>query len=232
MNRPVWQPCAASGVCPRLWRSSAVTAPVTIGLFRPCIVLPEREYDAAELDCILAHEYTHIRRRDIAYKWLALLVGAVHWFNPLVWLLRREIDRACELSCDAAVARRMDPEQRTAYCRTLLRAAVPQAFSLPRVGWAAGNRISKERMANIMTQGKASKWKRVLGGLCAMAVCTAAVVLGAASLPKQAEAGQQTLENAISLDMAQADQNEVRKILKGLGGSLSEKHARKPSWTG
>ena len=77
---------------PRLRRSSAVTAPVTMGLFRPCIVLPEREYDAAELDCILAHEYTHIRRRDIAYKWLALLVGAVHWFNPLVWLLRRDMD--------------------------------------------------------------------------------------------------------------------------------------------
>lgn len=199
---------------PRLRRSIAVTAPVTMGLFRPCIVLPEREYDAAELDCILAHEYTHIRRRDIAYKWLALLVGAVHWFNPLVWLLRREIDRVCELSCDAAVARRMDPEQRTAYCRTLLRAAVPQAFSLPRVGLGGGKQDMKERMANIMTQGKASKWKRALGGLCAMAVCTAAVVLGAASLPKQAEAEEQTLENAISLDMAQADQNEVRKILE------------------
>ncbi len=214
---------------PRLRRSSAVTAPVTIGLFRPCIVLPEREYDAAELDFILAHEYTHIRRRDIAYKWLALLVGAVHWFNPLVWLLRREIDRACELSCDAAVARRMDPEQRTAYCRTLLRAAVPQAFSLPRVGLGGGKQDMKERMANIMTQGKASKWKRALGGLCAMAVCTAAVVLGAASLPKQAEAGQQTLENAISLDMAQADQNEVRKILKDWVEAYQQEHPGNPA---
>lgn len=215
------QTAALAALCgarraPRLLRSPAVASPVTVGLFRPCIVLPARGYGPEELAYILRHEWTHVRRWDIAYKWLALLVGAAHWFNPLVWLLRREIDAACELSCDAAVAQALGREERAAYCRTLLHAAAPQAYPLPRVGLGGGKQDMKERMANIMTHQRASRWKKALGGLCLMAACAAGILLGCAGIPRAETSAPHTEEyqNDIALDMPQADQNEVRKILK------------------
>ena len=51
----------------------------------------------------LAHEAMHARRRDLWRKALLLWVCALHWFNPLVWLLRRAAERDMEIACDAAV---------------------------------------------------------------------------------------------------------------------------------
>jgi len=58
---------------PRLLRSTTAATPMLIGLFRPIVVLPNREYTPAQLQSILLHELTHMRRFDIAIKWLSLL---------------------------------------------------------------------------------------------------------------------------------------------------------------
>ena len=92
---------------PALCRSRAVRTPMLLGLLRPVIVLPDRDYDDEMLRGILRHELTHYRRGDLAYKWFAVLVSSLHWFNPFFSLFRREIDRACELSCDERLLRRM-----------------------------------------------------------------------------------------------------------------------------
>jgi beta-lactamase regulating signal transducer with metallopeptidase domain len=48
-------------------------------------------------------------------------------FNPVVWLTRREIDRACELSCDETVIRDLDTNGKRTYGDTLIAiAAVPK----------------------------------------------------------------------------------------------------------
>lgn len=73
-----------------------------IGVVRPVIVLP-REVEQERLGDILAHELTHARRHDLLYKWFAVAVTGLHWFNPLMMVVRRQLNRACELSCDAAV---------------------------------------------------------------------------------------------------------------------------------
>ena len=52
---------------------------------------------------------THVTRtRDIVVKWFALLANAVHWFNPALYLLRRELARECQLAADEAVIRHID----------------------------------------------------------------------------------------------------------------------------
>lgn len=88
---------------PRLYRTPLAKTPMLIGLFRPVIYLPEGEYTEAQLHNILRHELSHWRRHDVAVKWLATLAVHIHWFNPVVYFVRREIDRACELACDEAV---------------------------------------------------------------------------------------------------------------------------------
>lgn len=97
----------------------AAASPVLAGFLRPAIYLPEA-LDGAERDFALLHEYAHFRRRDLWYKLLLVSANALHWFNPLVWLLRRAAERDVELACDALVLRDRDAGFRRQYGRALL----------------------------------------------------------------------------------------------------------------
>lgn len=97
----------------------AAASPVLAGFLRPVIYLPEA-LDGAERDFALLHEYAHFRRRDLWYKLLLVWANALHWFNPLVWLLRRAAERDVELACDALVLRDRDAGFRRQYGRALL----------------------------------------------------------------------------------------------------------------
>lgn len=105
---------------PKLYLSPMAATPMLVGVFRPIVLLPNREYTNAQLKSILLHELTHLRRRDVIVKWLTIFSCALHWFNPIVWLTRREIDRTCELSCDAAVVSGLNRNNRNHYGRTLI----------------------------------------------------------------------------------------------------------------
>ena len=107
---------------PRLMTCPGLAAPMLAGLLHPVLLLPEQPLAPKELEYALLHELTHYRRRDIWLKALALWVRAVHWFNPLVWLMARAIERDTELSCDEAVLRRLPPEEHAAYGKTILSA--------------------------------------------------------------------------------------------------------------
>ena len=137
---------------PALVRSRAVRTPMLLGLLRPVIVLPDREYDGEMLQGILRHELTHYRRGDLAFKWFAVLVSCVHWFNPFLALFRREIDRACELSCDERLLRRMGREEKQHYGELLLTLAAdrPLPRSVVAMSFATEKRNLKERLLQIM----------------------------------------------------------------------------------
>lgn len=107
---------------PRLMTCPGLAAPMLAGLFHPILLLPEQPLAPKELEYALLHELTHYRRRDIWLKALALWVRAVHWFNPLVWLMARAIEQDTELSCDEAVLRRLPQEEHAAYGKTILSA--------------------------------------------------------------------------------------------------------------
>lgn len=107
---------------PRLMTCPGLSAPMLAGLVHPILLLPEQPLPPKELEYALLHELTHYRRRDIWLKALSLWVRAVHWFNPLVWLMDRAIERDTELSCDEAVLRRLPPEEHAAYGKTILSA--------------------------------------------------------------------------------------------------------------
>jgi beta-lactamase regulating signal transducer with metallopeptidase domain len=105
---------------PRLAESELLSVPVTFGARRPAILLPAgwREWEPAELDAVLAHEISHVARRDALAERLSLLHRAIFWFSPLSWWLARHLaDLAEEASDDAALAAGVD---RTRYAETLL----------------------------------------------------------------------------------------------------------------
>lgn len=145
----------------RLLRSWGVNTPMQLGLLRPKLVLPEREYTDGMLESILRHELTHYTRHDILYKWFALTVCCLHWFNPLLWIIRRELDRDCELSCDERLLKSMSVQEKQRYGETLLALASDRALSrrVIATSFATEKRNLKERLEQIMTykhMGKAT----------------------------------------------------------------------------
>ncbi len=109
---------------PRLLLSREPCGPAAFGVLRPVVVLPDAvaSLEAPALDAVLAHELAHHRRRDLCVNWVQLALTAVWWFNPLLWLLNRQIRRVREDCCDdLLLTRNLTTGQ--AYCDTLLRAA-------------------------------------------------------------------------------------------------------------
>ena len=80
-----------------------ISSPMLIGFIHPCIVLPDADISDTDFQYTVQHEMIHYRRKDMFYKWLVQAVVCLHWFNPLVYLMSREIDKACEFSCDEAL---------------------------------------------------------------------------------------------------------------------------------
>src|SRR5689334_4849614 len=105
---------------PNVFESMRVVVPGSIGVLRARILLPRawRDWDAAKLEAILAHERAHIQR----YDWLIRLASGINicilWFHPLAWWIDRELTRlAEEASDDVAVSKTKDTE---AYAATLV----------------------------------------------------------------------------------------------------------------
>lgn len=84
-------------------RSDKVASPMAAGFFHPVIILPGTEYNKKEMHFILEHELVHISRHDVYGKLLFIIANALHWFNPFVYLMRREAVSDMELSCDERV---------------------------------------------------------------------------------------------------------------------------------
>lgn len=176
---------------PALYRSDKVSSSLLLGLLRPVIVLPDREYSSEDLDRILRHELTHYRRGDLALKWLQTLVFSAHWFNPLVYLFRSQTTLYCELSCDQTLIKRMDRDDKQSYGEMLLNLAADRA--LPRcviaVSFTTQKRDLKERLVQIMSFKKLGKQAMALGLAALMMIAGCAFVLGPARASSASDNG-------------------------------------------
>ena len=100
--------------------SSDIQSPMLVGVLFPIIYIPCREIPDENMRMVFLHELTHYKRKDLLIKWLSLFVNAVHWFNPLVYLLCTNVSEACEVSCDMAVTKNMSDTEQKIYMKTIL----------------------------------------------------------------------------------------------------------------
>lgn len=165
-----------------LYTNSLISSPLLIGFFHPCIMLPSAELSDSDFQHTILHELTHYKRRDMFYKWLVQVTICLHWFNPLSYLMGREISRACELSCDEAVIKQLDGTARRAYGDTLLNAvggAGGYKDSLASITLSENKELLKERLDAIMTYSKKTKPVIFVSLLLAATICFGAVFTGA-----------------------------------------------------
>lgn len=112
-------PCDESPVPVRISKN-AVT-PCLIGILSPVIYLPEAfAADDSRRRHILAHELTHLRRKDNFWSLIRCLCLCIYWFDPLVWAAAYYSKQDCELACDEGALRRLPEAERLSYGRTLV----------------------------------------------------------------------------------------------------------------
>ena len=100
--------------------SPDIQSPLLVGVLFPVIYIPCREIPDENMRMVFLHELTHYKRKDLIIKWLSLFVNAVHWFNPLAYLLCSNLSEACEVSCDMAVTKNMSDTEQKIYMKTIL----------------------------------------------------------------------------------------------------------------
>ena len=155
-----------------------ISSPLLIGFFHPCIVLPSVDISEKDFQYIVLHELTHYKRRDMFYKWLVQVTVCLHWFNPFVHLMSREITKACEFSCDEAVLIKMGYGNAQEYGNTLLDAMAAVGRykeNLGAVTLSENKQLLKERLGAIMKFKEQSRTVKML--TFALTLC---VLLGAA----------------------------------------------------
>lgn len=106
--------------------SPAVHGPAATGLIARRIFVPAgfaEEFSEEERELALMHEALHHRRGDLWASAVALLVLALHWFNPIAFAAHRAFRRDLEAACDASVIERQGAGARPVYARTILRCA-------------------------------------------------------------------------------------------------------------
>ncbi len=99
--------------------SAEVRSPFLAGFWRPVVYLPNTyatDFDAAELQAIVAHEAAHQERRDVAWTLAARLTCALLWPQPLLWLLVRRMELAAEEVCDVLALTQGCPARAYADC--------------------------------------------------------------------------------------------------------------------
>ena len=187
-----------------------IASPLLIGFFRPCIILPNADIPEKNFQYIVLHEMTHYKRRDVFYKWLVQTAVCLHWFNPLVHLMSREITKACEFSCDEAVLVKAGYGGAQDYGKTLLDAMVaagqyrenPGAVTL-----SENKQLLKERLGAIMNFKQKTAAVKFLTG--ALTLC---MVFGAAFIGVYpAAAAGQTAGSPPVLDQSGKDTHPVQE---------------------
>lgn len=115
----------------RLICSEYCLSPMTCGILFPIVWFPiyKEDVDKASYQYMIRHELMHIKHHDILIKYLSLLVIALHWFNPLSFLLYYEISCIGEMCCDSNVLEGQAEDACKEYGELLLQIATRKTTS-------------------------------------------------------------------------------------------------------
>lgn len=199
-------------ICP------GISSPMLIGFIRPTILLPTGNIPPDELPFVLKHELIHFKRRDVWYKALVFVATALHWFNPFVYLIAREVAIQCEVSCDEEVVQNTDVDNRKKYVETIIgvirkQSKVRSTFS---TNFYSGKQGMKHRVFSIMD---VRNKKRGFSIFAMIVVATFSTSMMIKISTPEASPKPSVLVSENEINQKSMDHEENRKI----GQTLSEK---------
>lgn len=143
-----------------VWECDRIPSPFVLGIIRPRIYIPFRMGEQ-EQAYILAHEACHIRRLDSLWKFVAFLLLAVYWCNPLAWVAFLCMVRDMEMSCDEAVIEQFGNEIKQGYSNSLLAFAMERhPYSFAPVAFGEGD--AGRRIKNVLNFKKPQTWVAIV----------------------------------------------------------------------
>lgn len=163
-----------------------VSSPLLIGFTHVRVVLPTIDLSEDDFYYTVLHELIHYKRRDMLYKWMVQLTICLHWFNPFVYLMGREVNRTCELSCDERVIATLSDKSRKSYGDTLLNAISTGGSyqdTLASVTLNESKELLKGRLEAIMKYKKIPKAVQTAAVFITGILVGGAAVLGAYAAP-------------------------------------------------
>ncbi len=148
-----------------------IGSPMLIGIFNPTVLIPNTNEDEKTFKMIFLHELNHYKRKDILVKAFSFIVNVIHWFNPIVYILLKNMDIYCECSIDEKVVNEMEIEDRKYYGETILKLidnSNDRRYALTTAMSSNGMEL-KSRLENMLFFKKNSK-KRLIISLFAIVV--------------------------------------------------------------
>lgn len=224
--------CEAVILRGNIYQSEKVCSPFVLGIIKPKIYLPYH-MDSREMDHVIAHEQTHIRRKDHWWKPLGFLLLTIHWFNPLMWLSYILLCRDIELACDEKVIREMGNEQRADYTQALVACSVNRRV-IAACPLAFGEVGVKERVKSVMNYKKPAFWIVLASVIvCAViAVCFLTNPIGfqfdvsANTIVSVNHFDMRNADDPVSIEMTPAQISELNSRLAGVKNcKRSDKYA-------
>jgi beta-lactamase regulating signal transducer with metallopeptidase domain len=218
----------------RLLESESIKAAITVGIFRPVVVVPSDSEDWTDQrrQLVLSHELAHVKRWDTLTELLALIATVVYWFNPLVWLAVRQLRIERETDCDNAVLR--TGAKPSDYAELLMNIASDLGASANpvwRMSTVSQNSNLKDRLMNILNQrinrNRGSRRSAVLIGLVVLALVvpiSAAGIFGARTDAQTDDKAKQE-EKAKSDEQQLKEEQIKKKVMKKQEGEKAKMSA-------
>lgn len=152
-------------------------SPMISGILSSVLIYPkwENRIDVDKYEYMLRHELVHIKHHDLLIKYIGLLVMAVHWYNPLVYIMFHEISVISEMYCDSVVISGKGEGERKQYGELILKLAVQNEFTTKGqflVGMA-NSRSKWVYKRRILEMKRAKKYKVVLPVITTLFICIA-----------------------------------------------------------
>lgn len=200
-------------------------SPMLIGYLRPILIInggvsdklsTSESFSERELYFILKHELVHCKRGDLYVKFLFMAVCALHWFNPLVWLMQKNAAVTMELSCDEHVIKGMPPEQKKVYTETLLSTLHKGGArsAMLSTDFFEGKKVMKKRFQNILRKHRKKNGFYLLAGIAILTLGMGTLV-GCSVIGEKTEAGETTQADANAAQKA----DDLRSDIYGTGSA-------------
>ena len=187
-----------------------ISSSLLTGFIRPVIVLPQKPFEADELELIFRHELIHYKRRDLYVKLLSVAALSVHWFNPVVYWMYAVMQADGEASCDEAVIKRVGDGNRQFYAELMIKMiGRKNTATMLSTCFYGGKRSVRRRLGAILDTSRKVK-KPAYAALTAAAVLTLfsgsvfALTAQDAALPDDTEIQRPANQAAVDLFQAQA----------------------------
>lgn len=205
----------------------SISTPCTVGVRNRYIVIPSymiNAFDEEEIEFILDHEFYHVVNDDLLRKLFIMILSCLCWFNPLYYLLWKNISEWAEIVCDGEVTKNYSKEQRRRYCRLILKVlefgdnkSIKEIFIVRFDGLYVKN--YQRRLMKIMKQNKTSS---MIGRITVISVLLTAmfcstVVAKEADMPVHMLFSRNVdMVNSSEIDVIDSDEMQMKEDFQGI----------------